>query len=276
MYQCRCRPRPGAGVRLTFRNAPDRPHHSVPHLSDRSPVAALSRLLGTIVLVMTLAVGWWWWSGGKLPLPESLTTWIPFQPRQPDSMSTAPERALARAVWQPINAAAAKTAQTKLQQLASPSGPALVTLEPGQLASFLVEAFARQLPESARGAMVTVVDDMVYVKADVRLEDFGGESVLGPLAGKLDRRDTIVIGGTFDLIDERRAQFRIREVIMGQFSVPRPLVPKLVSLTRRGAVADSLISQDGYPVILPPSVADVRISRGRITVYRNETRTTDR
>ncbi len=239
-------------------------------------MASLSRLLGTLVLIVALAVGWWWWSGGKLPLPDSVVSWLPFEPRQPDGMSTAPARALARAVWQPIDAAAAQTAQTKLRQLASPSGPGMVTLEPGQLASFLVEAFARQLPESARGAMVTVVDDMVYVKADIPLEDFGGESVLGPLAGALDRRDTIVIGGTFDLIDERRAQFRIREVIMGQFSVPRPLVPKLVSLTRRGAITDSLISPDGYPVTLPPSVADVRISRGRITVYRTETQTTDR
>ncbi len=239
-------------------------------------MAALIRLIGTVVLVMMLAIGWWWWSGGKLPLPESLTAWIPFEPRQPDSMSTAPARALERAVWQPIDAAAAQTAQTKLRELASPSGPAMVTLEPGQLASFLVEAFARQLPTSAQGAMVTVVDDMVYVKADIPLEDFGGESVLGPLAGALDRRDTIVIGGTFDLIDDRRAQFRIREVIMGQFSVPRPLVPKLVELTRRGATADSMIARDGYPVILPPSVADVRISRGRITVYRTDSRTTDK
>jgi hypothetical protein len=231
--------------------------------------------VGTVVLLATVSVGWWWWSGGKVPLPAAVIAWIPFEPRQPDSMSTAPERALATAVWQPIDAAAAQSAQAKLRQLASPSGPAMVTLEPGQLASFLVEAFAQQLPASARGSMVTVVNDMVYVKAEIPLEDFGGEAVLGPLAGALDRRDTIVIGGTFDLIDERRAQFRIREVIMGQFSVPRPLVPKLVSMTRRGVVADSMISPDGYPITLPPFVADVRISRGRITVYRTEMQTTN-
>lgn len=233
-------------------------------------MSCLSRAVGTAVLVVGVTGAWWWWSGGQLPLPESVTAWIPFEPRGADSMSSAPARGLRTARWQPVSSAGAKSAQDKLARLSRKDGPAMVSLEPGEIASFIVEAFARQLPESARGAMVAVVDDRVYIKAEIPLEDFGGETILGPLAGALDRRDTIVIGGTFDLIEERNAQFRIREVIMGQFSVPRPLVPRLVSMTRRGPEADSTVSSDGYPVTLPPYVGDVRIARGRITVYRTE------
>ncbi len=231
-------------------------------------MGCLSRLVSAVVLMVVVAGGWWWWSGGQLPLPEAVATRIPFEPRRIDSMSSAPARGLASARWEPITTAGADEAAVKLQLLARRGGPAVVSLRPGEAASFLVEAFARQLPSSAEGAMVAVVDDMVYVKAEIPLEDFGGAAILGPLAGALDRRDTITIGGTFDLLDGQRAQFRIREVIMGQFSVPKPLVPKLVDMTRRGVVDESVFSQDGYPIQLPPYVGDVRISRGQVTVYR--------
>lgn len=234
-------------------------------------MSCLSRLVGTAVLGAAAVGGWWWYSGGNVPLPSSITSRIPFEPRRIDSMSTAPARGLATARWQPIEDAAFSSAQTRLMRLGQRGGPPTVTLEAGELASFLVQPFARQLPSSAQGAVVAVVDDMVYVKSQVALADFGGSAILGPLTGALDRRDTIIIGGTFDLIAPGHAQFRIREVVVGEFSVPRPLVPKLIHATRRGIVDDGF-SDDGYPVELPPYVGDVRISRGQITVYRVEPR----
>jgi len=234
-------------------------------------MSCLSRLVGTAVFAVAAVGAWWWYSGGDVPLPASITSRIPFEPRKIDSMSTAPARGLANARWQPVEDAAFSSAQTRLTRLGQRGGPPTVTLEAGELASFLVQPFARQLPASAQGAVVAVVDDMVYVKSEIPLEDFGGSAILGPLAGALDRKDTIIIGGNFDLIAPGRAQFRIREVIVGEFSVPRPLVPRLISATRRGLVGDDF-TDDGYPVELPPYVGDVRISRGQITVYRVEPR----
>ena len=234
-------------------------------------MSCISRLVSTVVVSVAAVGAWWWYSGGNVPLPQSITSRIPFAPRTIDSMSTAPARGLANARWQPIEDASSVSAQARLVRLGQRGGPPTVTLEAGELASFLVQPFALQLPTSAKGAVVAVVDDMVYVKSEVPLEDFGGAAILGPLAGALDRRDTIIIGGNFDLIAPGRAQFRIREVVVGAFSVPRPLVPRLISATRRGLVGDA-ITQDGYPVELPPYVGDVRISRGQITVYRVEPR----
>ena len=234
-------------------------------------MSCLSRLVGTAGLAVVAVGAWWWYSGGNVPLPQSIAARIPFEPRKLDSMSTAPARGLANARWQSVDEAAFGSVQISLARLGQRGGPPTVTLEAGELASFLVQPFARQLPASATGAVVAVVDDMVYVKSEIPLEDFGGAAILGPLAGALDRKDTIIIGGTFDLIAPGRAQFRIREVVVGAFSVPRPLVPRLISATRRGLMGDE-ITQDGYPVELPPYVGDVRISRGQITVYRVEPR----
>lgn len=243
----------------------------VPHAARVPPqigqMGCLSRLIGTAVFLVGALVAAWWWSGGQVPLPQAIESRIPFNPRGADSMSTAPTGALATARWQPITEAGSTSAQAQLARLSRRDGPATVTLEAGELASFLVKAFAQQLPATASGARVAVINDMVYVKSEIPLEDFGGSAILGPLAGALNRKDTITIGGQFDLISSRTAQFRIREVVIGEFGVPKPLLPKLVSSTRRGTVGSD-ISDDGYPVELPPYVGDVRISRGRITVYR--------
>jgi hypothetical protein len=145
----------------------------------------------------------------------------------------------------------------------------MVTLEGSELLSFLVEPFRMQLPASAQAASVAVADGLLYVKADVPLEDLGGSPLLSPLVGMLNRRDTIIIGGSFDLVDGQRAQFLIQEVIIGDFSVPRPLVPKLIGSIRRGLMP-AWVAQNGYPVELPPAIGDIRIRRDRITAYRAE------
>jgi hypothetical protein len=230
-------------------------------------MGCLTRAVGAAVLLAGAATAAWWWTGGAVPLPEAIATRLPFEPRGADSLSTAPAKALARARWHPIEAADSRRAAARLDELRAPGGPGVVTLEPGDLVAFLVEPFAAQLPASARAAQVAVVDGRIYVKAEVRLEDLGGGPMLGSLVGMLDRRDTVVIGGDFELIEGRRGQFLVQDVVMGEFGVPRPLVPRLVRTIRRGAVPSG-VAEHGYPVTLPPSIGDVRIRGDRISVYR--------
>ncbi len=236
-------------------------------------MGCLTRAVGTAVLLVGATTALWWWSGGAVPMPEAITSRLPFEPRGADSMSTAPARALARARWHSIGDADSKSAEERLASLAAPDGPGMVTLQPGELLAFLVAPFAAQLPPSARAAQVAVTDGRVYVKAEVPLSDLGGGPMLSSLVGMLDRRDTVIIGGSFDMLDdaatERRAQFLVQEIIMAEFSVPRPLVPRLVSTIRRGAVPP-WVAENGYPVTLPAWVGDVRIRRDRVTVYRAE------
>lgn len=229
----------------------------------------LSRAVSTAVFVVGVAGAWWWWSGGNLPLPESVVSRIPFAPRGADSMSTAPASGLAMARWMPIDDAGFAEALKRVSALAVRGGPSMVTLDASELLSFLVEPFRVQLPASAQAASVAVADGLLYVKADVPLEDLGGGPMLGPLVGMLNRRDTVIIGGSFDLVDGQRAQFLIQEVIIGEFSVPRPLVPRLVGSMRRGLMPE-WVAENGYPVELPPAIGDIRIRKDRITAYRAE------
>lgn len=230
-------------------------------------MGCLSRLVGAVVVVGGLATAAWWFTGGAVPLPEVVTSRLPFPPRGRDTLSTAPSRAYTRARWRDVDSADSKRAAEQLAELARPGGPGMVTLEPGELVAFLIEPFAAQLPGSARAAQVAVSEGRVYVKADVRLVDLGLDESIGAMIGSLDRRDTIVIGGVFEPIGSGRGQFLVEEVVMGEFSVPRALAPKLAAAIRRGTVPAD-VAPNGFPVALPTGVGDVRIRGDRITVYR--------
>jgi len=232
-------------------------------------MGCLTRALSSVVFVVGMAGAWWWWSGGALPLPEAVASRLPIAPRGADSMSTAPARGLAGARWLPIDDAGFVAARQRVSPLAQPGGPSMITLDANELLSFLVEPFRKQLPPSAAAARVAVADGLLYVKADIPLDDLGGSTMLGPLVGMLNRRDTVIIGGSFDLVDGQRAQFLIQEVIIGDFSIPRPLVPRLIGKIRRGLMPD-WVAENGYPIELPASIGDIRMRRDRITVYRAE------
>lgn len=254
-----------------------------------------------VVVLVLAALGWWWWQGGRTPLPRDIDLRSPIVFGD-DSMSTEPSPALARAEWHPftpspvvadsavptrgeatargarttsrasngVSNSAGDSLQLKLRQLSRPDGPAMVTFAPGEVAAFITDAFARQLPPSARGTAVAVVDSVIYVRADVSLREFGADGVLGELAGFIDRRDTVIVGGTFDLVDRGLGQLRVREVVIGDLALPRPLVSRLISAARRRRAPSNAVAPDAYPVRLPPYVGDVRVRQGRITVYRTE------
>lgn len=232
-------------------------------------MGCLTRAVSSAVFVVGMTGAWWWWSGGKVPLPEAVASRLPIAPRGADSMSTAPARGLATARWLPINDAGFASAVRRIAPLSQAGGPSMITLDADELLAFLVEPFRKQLPPSADAARVAVADGLLYVKADIPLDDLGGGTMLGPLVGMLNRRDTVIIGGAFDLVDGRRAQFLIQEVIIGEFSIPRPLVPRLIGKMRRGLMPD-WVAENGYPIELPSAIGDIRMRRDRITVYRAE------
>jgi hypothetical protein len=101
----------------------------------------------------------------------------------------------------------------------------------------------------------------------VRLQDFGAEA-LGPLGEMLGDRDTLLLGGTFGVIEPGVGQFRVAEVRVGQFTVPRAVVPRLLRRLRRDEAARPAgLADDALAVTLPPGVVDVRVARGRVSVY---------
>ena len=192
-------------------------------------------------------------------------TWWPLLDRSSGRDREA-EVAAAPSVWQPLDQGAALRGERAVRALAARRGPVYVTLRPGDLASYAFLSLSDALPPALQDAETAVIGDRVYVRALVGPDDLPG--VAGSALGSLiTRRDTLRLGGTFDVLRPGLAQFRVRDVQMGRVPVPAALIPRLIARVRRGAVPDG-VAADAFPVPVPEYIGDVRIGRGRVTLYK--------
>jgi hypothetical protein len=178
----------------------------------------------------------------------------------PASGSAAPGPA-----WQPLDQPSAERGERAVRALAARRGPAYVTLRPADVASYAFLSLSDALPAALRDAETTVIGDRVYVRAVVGPDDLPG--VGSALRGLITRRDTLRLGGTFDVLRPGLAQFRVRDVQVGRVPVPAALIPGLIGRVRRGEVPDG-VAADAFPVPVPDYIGDVRIGRGRVTLYK--------
>ena len=170
-------------------------------------------------------------------------------------------------VWEPITTAGAERARTAIEGLGGRSAPVFVSLRPGDVSSYIFVALSRQLPPSAERIESAVIEDRLHVRASVRLTDFGGAGALGPLAGFLDEREQMQLGGFFRVIRPGLAEFRVTDLRIGSFNAPANLIPRLIRGFSKGARPEG-VSEDGLPLVVPDYLADVRITNGRVILYR--------
>ena len=178
------------------------------------------------------------------------------------------EEAASGSVWQPLSPEAAERARSAVQRLSSDRGVVFETLHAADVASYIFEELAKQLPRSAQDVHAAVIGERMYVMATVRLSELGGAAILGPLASMLSERDTVRFGGVFEVVRPGLAQFRVQEIRVRDFPVPPRLIPRLLQQMRRGARPEGL-ADDGLALTIPPHIGDVRIANGRVTMYKN-------
>lgn len=170
------------------------------------------------------------------------------------------------ATWQPIDQPSAARGERAVRALAERRGPVYVNVRPGEIASYAFLSLADALPAALRDAQTSVVGDRVYLRSLVAPGDFAG--ILGPAVRSLvHERDTLRLGGTFDVLRPGLAQFRVRDVQIGAVPIPAALVPRVVARFRQGPTPAG-VARDAIPVPLPSYIGDVRVGRGRITLYK--------
>ncbi len=170
--------------------------------------------------------------------------------------------------WEPLTGDKATRGQRAVESLSRQSGPVFANLTPGEAASYIFLEAAKQLPASSENITSAIRNDRLYVRANIALKDFGGSSALGPLAYMLGDRDTVELGGVIHVIKPTVGEFLVESVKIGSLTIPSAVVPKLVSRIRKGAIPDGT-SPNGLPMKLPAYIGDVRITNGRIVVYKN-------
>jgi hypothetical protein len=211
------------------------------------------RRLGCLIIVVAiLAAAWYWYA----------------RVDRPSTASTGGGNAAAvSSAWQPLTSADAERGRVAVQSLGRQSGPVFANLTPAEAASYIFTVVARQLPPSAQNAEAAVVGDRLYVRCDVDLRDFGGAKALGPVGMLLGDRDSVRFGGTIHMLRPGLGEFVAREVKIGRFEIPSALIPRLLKPMKRKPVAG--IAENGLPMVMPTYISDVRISNGKITLYKS-------
>ncbi len=206
--------------------------------------------LGCLILLVCLAIGAWF----------TRATWLPKITGKPVVTSAAPG-------WEPLTPEAGAAGKKKLDELARPSGPVFTNLSATEVASYVFQTVARTIPAQADSAEAAVIGDALFVRAVVPVREIAGTGVLGPLAGLLNDRERLQLGGTFHVIRPGLSEFQVREIKLRDFKVPTGAIPRLVRQLSHGERPEGL-SPNALPVTTPRSLADVRIANGKVTLYK--------
>jgi len=206
--------------------------------------------IGCLILLVCLAIGAWF----------TRDRWLPKITGKPVVTSTATG-------WEPLTPEAGATGKKKLEELAKPSGPVFTNLSATEVASYVFQTLARTIPAKADSAEAAVIGDALFVRAVVPVREISGTGVLGPLAGLLNDRERLQLGGTFHVIRPGLSEFEVREIKLRDFKVPTGAIPRLVRELSHGE-RPAGIAPNALPVTTPNSLGDVRIANGQVTLYK--------
>jgi hypothetical protein len=210
------------------------------------------RRAGCLLVVAAIVVALW----------VTQDTWLRVIRHSRPEPATAVER-----VWQPLSPDAAARGKRAIDGLSSTRGPVYVNLTADEIASYVVSAAGSAFPASADSVEAAVIGDVLYVRAIVPTKDIASSGVLGPLAGLLNGREKVSLGGSFHVVRPGLSEFQLRDVKLREFSVPKGAIPRLVQQITKGKKTEG-VADNALPVPTPPSLADVRIANGRVTLYK--------
>ena len=208
--------------------------------------------LGCLLLVLILLIAAWYTRG--LWLPERFRSY-------PESSNAAPPS------WQPLTDSGAQRTQTALSKLSNPHGPVFQTLSGADVASFIFRTLARQLPPSTDSIQAQVKDDLISMRANVRVKDLGNTTALGPLASMLGDRATVALTGTLQVLRPGLAEFHVRSATIKSIEVPTTMIPQIIGRMNRGYRPPG-IAPDALPLPIPAYIGDIRVANGKITLYK--------
>jgi hypothetical protein len=196
----------------------------------------------------------------------AIIAWLTEDKWLPQLTSRAPATT-AGPVWEPLTVQGAERTRQLLTRLSQPTGPVFGNLSAGDVASYMYQSLAKQLPPSADSIEAAVIGDRLYIRASVRLRDLGGASSLGPLGSMLGDRERMQFGGTFRIVRPQLAEYQVKDVKIRDLSLPAAMIPRVLRQSERGSRPVGL-SPDGLPIVVTAYLGDVRIADGHVTLYK--------
>jgi hypothetical protein len=109
--------------------------------------------------------------------------------------------------------------------------------------------------------------DRISMRASVKLSELGGLGELGPILGVTRDRERVMLSGTLRMVSPGMAEFQIQEARIRELPLPHAMVSSLVRRVERGAHPAGM-DTDALPLPIPRYVGDIRVARGKVTLYK--------
>lgn len=158
--------------------------------------------------------------------------------------------------------------QTMWALLKKRTGPAFVSLDAQQFTHAFGHALRAPLPKSASNVEVAFDDRQLMLRAMVDVSVLAGDGTLSQLLGTvLQGRDTVQLSGTLDPIRVGLAQYHVEALRIKNIDVPPRIIPMVLKTFRRNHPNDG-VADDAIGIVLPTSIADLRLSNSKLTLYK--------
>lgn len=184
-------------------------------------------------------------------------------PRIPSTASTTPDAD----GWTPLSEAGAARTRQSLQTLSGDRGPVFVTLSGGDAASYVFLQIVKQMPASSDSFAARVDHDQIRLRARMKTSELGS-TVVGMLGKLIGDRERVEMSGQLRVIGKGVAEFRVTDVRIHDVSLPDALITRLVQPLAKSPHPANL-DRNGLPIAIPSYIGDVRVSNGKITLYKN-------
>ena len=215
----------------------------------------LGRLGCLLVLALAAAVGWF-----------THDSWYP--KLRARLGGPKPVATLSSAKWEPLTAEGSARARLAVAKLSAKNGPVYVDVPVGDLAAYALDPALCDLHSDSVGAEALARDDRLSVRARVNLADLIDVKALGPLASAVGGKQEITVRGKLEVVSPGHAQFRIDQIALKELNLPEALIENIVGRIRtKDRTANT--PKNAIPVHVPMELADVRIAKGHVVLYKS-------
>ena len=208
--------------------------------------------LGCLVMVAVLAVGGWYTHSWWYPRVRAMV------------VATPPADTIA---WTPITPEAATAGQRTAERLTAKNGPVYASLTPAEFVAWQLTPAMKILGTSAAQPEASVQGEVLLVRANVAVSELGDPKSLGPLGSMLDGRQPVLIGGRLSMLQPGLLGMQVTQITVNELRLPSALIDRIVRRISVKQRTDS-VATDVIAIPVPEAVADVRITKGKIVLYK--------
>lgn len=175
----------------------------------------------------------------------------------------------ADSAWAPLTALGARQAEDQIVALGvGPSGPVFATLRPADFAAYAMLDVAGTLPPRADSARAAAAHGRLWIRTRADVAHALPDGPLSRGLALVGGRPPVELGGTVNVIRPGIAEFRVEALRIHEWSAPHMLIPAILRHVEAGRhPAD--VAENGLLLNLPPYVADVRMTPGKVVLYKS-------